>query len=85
MIGYETYCQIRLFHQERGLTFNQIAEELNLDPETVAKYARLTSFPRRGSSKRPSKLDPFKPMIARWLERHPYSATQIFRTPDIPP
>jgi transposase len=79
MIGYETYCQIRLFHQERGLTFSQIADELDLDPETVAKYARLTNFPRRGNPKRPSKLDAFKPMIARWLERHPYSATQIFQ------
>jgi transposase len=79
MISYETYCRIHHFHLERGLTFSQIARELNLDPETVAKYARLKSFPRRGSFKRASKLDPFKPIIARWLEHHPYSATQIFQ------
>jgi len=79
MITYDTYCKIRLLHQERGLNFNQIAAELGLDPETVAKYARLATFPRRGSAKRPSKLDPFKAAITRWLERHPYSATQIFQ------
>ena len=79
MISYETYCQIRLFHQQHGLSFNQIGRELGIDPETAAKYAALDSFPRRRATKRASKLDPFKPAITRWLERHPYSATQIYQ------
>lgn len=79
MMDYETYCRIRLFHQERGLSFNQIAAELGIRPQTVAKYANLATFPRRRGTKRPSKLDPFKPAITRWLERHPYSATQIYQ------
>ena len=79
MIDYQTYCQIRLFHQERALTFNQIARELGIDAETAAKYAVLDTFPRRSNTKRASKLDPFKPTITRWLERHPYSATQIYQ------
>ena len=79
MINYETYCQIRLFHQQRGLSFNQIASELAIRPQTVAKYANLATFTRRLGTKRPSKLDPFKPAITRWLERHPYSATQIYQ------
>ena len=37
VISYELYSQIRLLHQERGLSFAQIARELNLDEETVAK------------------------------------------------
>ena len=79
MIDYETYCKIRLYHQERGLSCNQIGRELGLDPETVAKYASAATFPRRSSAKRASKLDAFKPAINRWLERHPYSATQILQ------
>jgi len=79
MIDYETYCRIRLFHQERGLSFNQIAAELGIRPQTVAKYANLATFPRRRGIRRPSKLDPFKPAITRWLERHPYTATQIYQ------
>jgi len=79
MIDYETYCRIRLFHQERGLSFNQIAAELGIRPQTVAKYANLATFPRRRGIKRPSKLDPFKPVITRWLERHPYTTTQIYQ------
>jgi transposase len=77
MISYETYCQIRIFHQQHGLSFNQIGLELGIDPETAAKYAALSTFPRRHATKRATKLDPFKPAIIRWLERHPYSATQI--------
>jgi transposase len=77
MIGYETYCRIRVLHRERGLTFGQIGAELGIDPETAAKYAALPAYPRRSAARRASKLDPFKPTIVRWLEHHPYSATQI--------
>ena len=77
MIDYETYCRVRLFHQERGLTSSQIGRELGIDPETAAKYAALDTYPRRRATKRASKLDAFKPAIIRWLEHHPYSATQI--------
>ena len=56
MIGYETYCRIRQFHQERGLSFSQIARELSLDPETVAKYAALATFPPGCYQKGPSAL-----------------------------
>ena len=79
MIDYQTYCRIRLFHQQHGLTFNQIGRELGIDPESAAKYAALDTFPRRHYAKRPSKLDAFKPAITRWLERHPYSSTQIYQ------
>jgi transposase len=77
MISYETYCRIRHFRQQHGLSFKQIGRELGIDCETAAKYAALPTFPRRHATKRPTKLDPFKPAITRWLERHPYSATQI--------
>lgn len=81
MIDYETYCKIRLYHRERGLSFVQIARELAIDPETAAKYARAESYRHRSrpADKRRSKLDPFKPLITQWLERHPYSATQILQ------
>ena len=51
MISYELYSQIRLLHQERGLNFAQIARELNLDEETVAKglVQRITPKLARGS------------------------------------
>ena len=57
---------------------NQIGRELNIDPETVAKYARLDTFPRRRNTKRVSKLDPFKPAIMRDLELAGCSVSTIF-------
>ena len=79
MIDYQTYCQIRLFHKEHGLNFSQIGRELDLHAETVARYARLDTFPHRSPMRRVGKLDPFKAQIMRWLEAHPYSATQIYQ------
>ena len=79
MISYELYCEIRLLHGERGLSFAQIARELRLDPETVAKWALAKSYRPRLHAPRKSKLDPHKPTIQRLLEHHPYTATQIFQ------
>jgi hypothetical protein len=68
-------------HQERGLNFAQIARELNLDEETVAKWARAKNYTKGGGKTlvRKSKLEPYKIIIQRWLERHSYTATQIFQ------
>ena len=77
MISYELYCQIQLYRKERGLSFAQIGRELNLDEETVARWARLKTYSQRLNARPKSKLDPYKPIIQRWLEQHPYTATQI--------
>jgi len=79
VISYELYCQIQLYYKERGLSFAQIGRELNLDEETVAKWARQKTYCQHLRARRKSKLDPFKPIIQRWLEQHPYSAAQIFQ------
>ncbi len=79
MIDYDTYSKICHYYRERGLSFSQIGGELGIDAETAAKYARMEKFAPRSGVKRPSKLDPFKPTITRWLERHPYSATQMLQ------
>jgi transposase len=78
MIDYETYCKIKDYHDNGGLTAVQIARELHLDERTVARWLAAEKFRRRQAPPRPSKLDPFKPQIVRWLARHPYTAAQIF-------
>lgn len=80
MISYELYSKIRQYYCERGLSLAQIARELHIRPETVARWARAKSYtPRVLQRPRQSKLDPHKPLILRWLETHPYSATQILQ------
>ncbi|NGZ27980.1 MAG: IS21 family transposase [Magnetococcales bacterium] len=78
MINYETYIRIKEFHQQRGLTVTQIAQELALDPRTVADWLAQAHFRPRQDTPRPGKLDPFKPVILRLLEHHPYTAAQLF-------
>jgi len=78
MIDYETYCKIKKM-QEDHLRVSQIAETLLLDERTVLHWIEKTSYHPRKAAKRPSRLDPFKPQIARWLEGFPYTGTQIFQ------
>ena len=79
MIPYEVYCRVRQLHREGVLSYTQIAQELNLHPDTVSKYAAMESFTQRRYAKRASKLDAHKATVVRWLERYPYSATQVYQ------
>jgi transposase len=78
MINYEQYCQIKDYHDHRHLTVAQIARALHLHARTVSRWLAAGKFQPRQVPARPSKLDPYKPQIVRWLESHPYTATQIF-------
>lgn len=79
MIDYQTFQQIRLLHDQKQLKISQIAQELKLDPKTVANWVKRSRYERRKPLKRSSKLDAFKGQIVALLERHPYSAQQIFQ------
>jgi len=78
MIDYERYCKIKDCHDRQGLTVAQIARQLHLHERTVARWLAMETFRPRRTPPRPSKLDPFKRQIVRWLATHPYTATQIF-------
>jgi len=77
MIDYVLYCKIQDCHQNRHLSVTQIARELGLDDRTVARWLAQDKFRPRQIAPRPSKLDPFKGQIVRWLQSHPYTAAQI--------
>ena len=79
MIDYETYCKIRDHRDRQGLSITQTAQALGLHPETVSKWSRRERYEQRAPVKRGSQLDPYKGMIVRWLEAHPFSAQQIFQ------
>lgn len=77
MIDFETYHRIKHYHQE-GLKAGQIAEKLMIDPRTVDKWLEEQRYRQRTLGSRTSKLDPYKTAIEALLEKHPYSATQVF-------
>ncbi|MGB5231786.1 MAG: IS21 family transposase [Desulfoprunum sp.] len=78
MIDYDQFCRIERF-REQGLKAGQIAVELGLDCRTVGKWMNQERFQLRLPGLRVSKLDPYKNDIVRMLERHPYSAQQVFQ------
>jgi transposase len=77
MIDYEFYCKLRHLKDHEGLSAHQIAEELAMDPRTVAKWLARERFCQRKAVPRSSKLDPFKAEITRWLQSHAFTAAQI--------
>ena len=60
MIDYETYCKIHDAHAREGLSIVQIAQSLQLHPETVSKWLRVSHFHPRQPTRRSSQLDAFK-------------------------
>ena len=79
MIDYENFCKIKKLHEHDGLNASQIAEELCLDQRTVVKWFTEERYRPRKKYSKASILDPFKAEIGRMIERHPYTATQIFQ------
>lgn len=78
MITYEQYCQIKSYREE-GLKAGQIAEKLALNPRTVSKWMNQRGYQPRLPGHRPSKLDSYKSDILSMLERHPFTAAQVFQ------
>ena len=78
MIDYELFVRIHDYHENRRLTAPQIARELGLHRYTVKRWLEREKYGPRRPPPRASQLDAWKPWIVRWLETHPYTATQVF-------
>jgi transposase len=79
MIDFGQYTRIRHLHLEDKLNAVQIAEKMSLNVKTVSKWLTCERFEARQSKGRSGKLDLHKADIRAWLEKHPYSAQQIFQ------
>jgi len=78
MIDYETYSQIKCYEKE-GLKARQIADKLMLDTRTVTRWLLAKNYHQREAVTKKSKLDPYKDEIINLLERHAFTATQIYQ------
>lgn len=62
----------------KGVTISEIARKYNINWRTANKYAKAEQEPiYQKKKKKPSKLDPYKPMIDALLEEAPYTAVRI--------
>lgn len=79
MIDYDLFSRIKDYRLNHHLSVAQIGRELFLDERTVARWLATEKFSQRRTLSRPSKLDPFKRQVVRWLETHPYTGAQVLR------
>lgn len=79
MIDYAQYAKIHHLRHHGNLRIAQIAAEMSLNEKTVSHWLARERFESRKGKGRSSKLDLLKPRIKGWLEKHPYSAQQIFQ------
>lgn len=79
MIDYQTFCKIKDLHDRDGLKCSQIAEKIGIDSRTVRKWLNEKSYRPRASTPQETIITCFKNEIHRMLEKHPYTATQIFQ------
>jgi transposase len=70
MIDEEEMMDIRALHRQ-GHTYAEIGRLVGRDWRTVKRYLTEGAQPIYRRERTPSKLDPFKPLIDRWLEREP--------------
>ncbi|MEI6133217.1 MAG: IS21 family transposase [Bacillota bacterium] len=79
MISYETYCLIKKYAEQDKLKVDQIAKECHLSWLTVARWLKMDHYAKVKQKARSSKLDQYKQSIKGFLEKHAYSATQIYQ------
>jgi transposase len=78
MIDYETYARIGALSRQ-GLTPVQIAADCGIDERTIRFWLEQKSYRPRQSPRRPSKLDPYRQLVARRLAEHNFTARQLLR------
>jgi transposase len=76
MIDYHLFCQIKEA-QGKGLSIRQIARTVGLTRRAVRRWCKRDRFEQAKRTVRPSKLDAHKGVIARWLDQHPFTASQL--------
>ncbi|NIN38462.1 MAG: IS21 family transposase [Gammaproteobacteria bacterium] len=70
MIDVALISVIRRWHLREGVSIREIARRTKLSRNTIRKYLADGELePRYPKRKSPSKLDPYAPVLASWLER----------------
>ena len=79
MISPATYYRIQYEFHEEHRKFRDIARRLGLANQTVSKWASRPAYTRRTTC-RQSKLDSFKPIIAKMLLEEGLSLSRIHKS-----
>lgn len=78
MTDYETFHAIKHLHENEHLNVSQISRELKLSRPTVRRQLAKKKYEKTVRPLRSGKLDPYKDIIRSYLNRHDYTAVQVF-------
>ena len=60
--------------RQKGLSYVELGKKYHMDPRTAKRNAESPQKPEYTLSQpKPTKMDPFKPLVDEWLEEAPYS------------
>lgn len=79
MISRDLYYRLHFLSSQEKLSAAQIGAELNLSESTVRRWLVQAEYQARCPRQVSGKLNPLEPQIAELLQRHPYTAAQIFQ------
>lgn len=79
MSVYNRHLLMHELAEKDGLSPKQIAERLNISARTVKRHLSQEQYLKQQKRKISRKIDPYKKRIKELLERHGYTAAQIFR------
>jgi len=77
-MDYHTFHEIKRLHIEEKFSAYKIAQELGIDRKTVKRWLKRPKFEMRSGGKEPTVLNQFKKQIQIYLDRHDYSAVQLY-------
>ena len=77
-MNFETFHKIKHLQNEEKLNANQISKELKIDFKTAQRWMRRDRFVKRKPVNKATILEPYKNTIKGLLERHDYTAMQIY-------
>jgi len=78
MVDYHMFCEIKRLYNIEKLNFKQIGRVLKIDDKTAARWIRRDRFEKQKALPKTSILAQYKKRIHFLLDKHPYTAEQIY-------
>jgi len=77
-MDYHTFHEIKRLHEEEKFSAYKIGIELGIDYKTVKLWINRPKFEKRSGGRKAFVLNRFKKEIQICLDRHDYSAVQLY-------
>lgn len=78
-MDFHTFSRIKHLQNEDKLNANQISKELKIDFKTAQRWMKRDRFIKRKPVSKPTILEPYKNTVKGLLERHEYTAVQVYQ------